>query len=122
MKMQHQPRADNQCAMASGVAISDHVALDHLVEKIERGYKRQELPDESVFVERGDLVGGGQRMTPVVTLKDSFNGVAHIVKDEGDFILVIGSYVGGFVKTHRWFKEAVLALFAHAARIEVVLK
>lgn len=123
MQIQNQKRGNDQRAMASGFGCDSPAvggAPQALIEKMERGYERQELPDASVYL--AEPIHGERYMTPLVTLKNSLDGVAHIVQNEGDFILIIGSYVGGFYKTHRWFKDAVLALFAHAARIEVVLK
>ena len=70
-------------------------------------YKEQTNPDFQVVMDNGST------LKPLVTLKDEYGGISHIVKDGSCYVLVNGGIDGSvFCKTYHWYPEAVTALRA----------
>ena len=69
-------------------------------------YKVQNKPDSNVRLASGGTV------EPLVTLKDEYGGVSHIIQDGGCYVLVNGSLERLFVMVKHWYPEAVDALVA----------
>ena len=67
-------------------------------------YKQQEVPDEEVVLENGST------SKPIVTLKDEYGGISHIILDDHCYVLVNGSQDRGFSTVKHWYGEAVEAL------------
>ena len=67
-------------------------------------YKVQEQPDEKAKMENG------KEVTPLLTLKDEYGGVAHIIEDDHCYVLVNGGITRNFKMTHHWYPEAIDAL------------
>jgi len=68
-------------------------------------YKIQKSPDR-----RADLAPNGPTVTPLVTLKDEYGGIAHIIIDDHCYMLITGSRGNNFVRSYHWFAEAIKAL------------
>lgn len=68
-------------------------------------YKLQEQPDKE-----GTYRNTNNTFTPVVTLKDEYGGVSHIIIDDHCYVLLNGSYDRKWMPTNHWFSEAVEAL------------
>jgi hypothetical protein len=64
----------------------------------------QSIPDEKAIMENGDEV------TPLVTLKDEYGSISHIIIDDHCYVLINGSEERAFKMTCHWYKEAVYAL------------
>jgi len=62
-------------------------------------YKVQIQPDETVTLANGSI------KYPLVTLKDEYGGVSHIIKDDGCYVLMNDNKF-----THHWYLEAAHAL------------
>lgn len=77
---------------------------------------------EQVCADRIVVTNERVAYTPLVTLKDGFNGVAHIVRSEGCYVLIVGNYVDGFGVTTHWFKDAVASLVKLAASIVIEIR
>jgi hypothetical protein len=61
----------------------------------------------------------GTKVTPLVTLKDKWGGVSHIIEDDHCYVLINDhptSATPGFRITPYWYKEAVEALSRLVAR------
>ena len=69
-------------------------------------YKVQNKPDSNVR-----LVSGG-KVEPLVTLKDEYDSVSHIIEDDGCYVLINGSLERLFVMVKHWYPEAANALVA----------
>jgi hypothetical protein len=70
-------------------------------------YKIQEKPDPDIIV--GD--NPAPTHDPIVTLKDEYGGVAHIINDDHCYVLVLGSVDSSHFKSVKhWFPEAVEAM------------
>lgn len=80
------------------------------------GYVVQSMPDRHVNVHSN---GGVWVARPLITLKDSLGGVAHVVLDDDCYVLVTGSYEHGFIIATHWFIEALRALVAATAVVTV---
>lgn len=67
-------------------------------------YIVQEKPDETA-----QLAGGG-KVRPLVTLKDEYGGICHIIMDDNCYVLIngIGGKLSNMVK--HWHREAAIAL------------
>ena len=68
-------------------------------------YKIQEKPDE-----RATMKNGGGEQTPLLTLKDEYGGVSHIVMDDHCYVLLNGSVDRPFAAVTHWYPEAAKAL------------
>lgn len=67
-------------------------------------YALQLVPDEKVTLRNGSIC------TPVVTLKDEYGGVSHIIIDDHCYVLVNGSHERGFATVKHWYREAAEAM------------
>lgn len=75
----------------------------------------QPKPDAMVVTTNGAFY------VPRATLKDQYGHVEHIVKDDGDHVLIAGRYDEGFRTTTHWSLDAITALFALTAKVEVTV-
>lgn len=67
-------------------------------------YKVQEKPDLIITLKNGSTA------TPIITLKDEYGGVSHIIEDDHCYVLVNGSYDTQFDTVKHWYAEAVEAV------------
>lgn len=67
-------------------------------------YSIQENPDFQAVLDNGATV------KPLVTLKDEFGGISHIIKDDHCLVLINGNSGGVFKMTYHWYPEAVEAM------------
>jgi len=67
-------------------------------------YQLQDKPDGSITLK------DGTEATPIVTLKDEYGGISHIIEDDHCYVLVNGSAERGFATVRHWYPEAVEAL------------
>lgn len=67
-------------------------------------YRLQSIPDSEIILTSGSIV------SPVATLRDEYGGVSHIIVDDHCYVLVNGTYEGGFATVKHWYREAVEAL------------
>jgi hypothetical protein len=67
-------------------------------------YKIQEHPDIRARLESSSIV------RPIITLKDEYGGVSHIIKEDGCYVLINGNNKSEFRPTTHWYPEAVDAL------------
>ena len=74
-------------------------------------YVVQEKPDKEV------CMTNLSKHVPLVTLKDEYGGVSHIILDDNCYVLVNGSQEGGFRTVKHWYSEAVQALISHEAKL-----
>ena len=52
----------------------------------------------------------GAEYSPLVTLKNEYGGISHIIKDDHCYVLINGSLETGFETVKHWYPEAVKAL------------
>ena len=90
------------------------------VNALMNAYVTQREPDKFVVI--GREPNPIWVAVPIVTLKDAHGGVVHIIRDDGCYVLVVGSYEGGFGVSHHWFKDAIYALINAIATVRVVIK
>lgn len=67
-------------------------------------YQIQQVPDPWA------MLGNGVIVTPLVTLRDEYGGVSHIIKDDSCFVLINNTDEGGFGMSCYWYPEAAAAL------------
>jgi len=67
-------------------------------------YKVQEKPDGMAR-----LINGSE-VKPLVTLKDEYGGVSHIIMDDGCYVLINGNKDRRFGMVKHWYYEAAIAL------------
>ncbi len=73
-------------------------------------YKVQKTPDKSA------TLLNGSKITPIVTLKDEYGGVSHIIEDDHCYVLINKMHKGYenspeiFNMVHHWYTEAVDAV------------
>lgn len=67
-------------------------------------YKVMDKPDKTA------LLTNGVEVEALVTLKDEYGGISHIMVDDHCFVLVNGSTDRPFSMVKHWYKEAVIAL------------
>ena len=67
-------------------------------------YKVQPIPDSTAILNNNATV------TPLVTLKDEYGGISHIINDDHCFVLInkVDIY---YEPTTHWYQEAVDALY-----------
>jgi len=64
-------------------------------------YKLQKKPDKTA------LLSNNSKITPLVTLKDEYGGISHIIEDDHCLVLVNGSKDRKFEMVSHWYIEAV---------------
>jgi len=68
-------------------------------------YKIQEKPDPTATLDNGE------ELQPLVTLKDEYGGISHIIEDDHCYVLVNDVRGDGLCRmVSHWYKEAVDAL------------
>jgi hypothetical protein len=70
-------------------------------------YIEQKEPDKEATLKNGAIV------TPLVTLKDEYGGVSHIIEDDHCYVLINRGFtdvVHAYSMSYHWYNEAVYAL------------
>ena len=67
-------------------------------------YKIQENADEKAVLSNDSVV------IPLMTLKDEYGGISHIINDDHCYVLINKSGDGRFSMSRHWYREAVRAL------------
>lgn len=67
-------------------------------------YTLQTKPDDLVKLKNGTLY------RPVITLRDEYGGVSHIVRDGPCYVLVNGTPEDGFEIATHWYAEVIGAV------------
>jgi hypothetical protein len=67
-------------------------------------YIEQRKPDKYAILKNGTEV------TPLVTLKDNYGGVSHIIEDDHCYVLINGNEDSVFSFSYHWYTEAAEAL------------
>ncbi len=67
-------------------------------------YKIQNTPDDQAIMRNDSIV------TPLLTLKDEYGGVSHIIEDDHCYVLINGNSNMGFGMAYHWYTEAVDAV------------
>ena len=67
-------------------------------------YKIQLKADKSATMKNGDIV------EPLMTLKDEYGGISHIIEDDHCYVLINGSKDRAFDMSKHWYEEAAIAL------------
>lgn len=67
-------------------------------------YEVQDKPDEKATLKNGAEV------TPLVTLKNEYGGISHIIEDDHCYVLINGSDDRPFGMSAWWYPEAIEAL------------
>lgn len=67
-------------------------------------YIIQQEPDKTA------LMKSGSEVIPLMTLKDEYGGISHIIEDDHCYVLINGAEDRPFGMSHHWYEEAACAL------------
>ena len=72
-------------------------------------YQVQKFPDESALLRETD----SGPVKPLITLKDEYGGISHIIMDDGCYVLINGNSDRDFGISAWWYPEAARALMTY---------